>query len=378
MCAFPNNKRAFEFQPGVETGTPPSASSGKARIGWFVFTLLACAQFTIAYVWRGEYFLNLPLYASGGERLPYQGRIFMAWIFHLTSGNPHIGPKLMHLAAHLPAQYRSAYAPVMLVVTFLSMFAAVLATRASLLHLTQDRRFASWASLLTLYMAFFNLIQVAGLTYILPYDVPSLALFCVAVWLILSQRYWTLLPIFFLGTLNRETFCFITIFLALYTWFALQQKIGEHKAFSQWLRTIAPHVVLQTIIWVGIRLWVNHHFAHNLQDSDTGTGLFSVHLKKNLRSTLNPMQWPLFLSLFGFTLPLFFCCYRWIADRALAKSAAILFLLWLVLMMLVGVVVEVRIFDELTSFLAPIIGLILWNRWVRPANQSIYGKISNI
>jgi len=39
-------------------------------------------------------------------------------------------------------------------------------------------------------------------------------------------------------------------------------------------------------------------------------------------------------------------------------------------MLLVGVVIEIRVFSELTAFMMPCIALIVWNKWVRPAQQS--------
>jgi len=98
--------------------------------------------------------------------------------------------------------------------------------------------------------------------------------------------------------------------------------------------------------------------------------VFDFHLVQNVKSLLKPPQWPLYLSLFGFTLPLFFCGYRWVSDRALARSLAVLLAVWAVAMMIVGVIVEIRVFDELTAFLVPAIGLILWNRWVLPASKA--------
>jgi len=340
----------------------------RQRLGWLTFALLACAHFSILCYWRSPEFLDLPQYANYAERLPYQGRILMAWVLHVTAGSARLGPKIARIAAHAPKEFRDPYIFVLLLITFVAMFLALFAARATLLSLTADRRFASWASLLTLYMAYFNLLAIYGLIYILPYDVTSLALFSVGVWLVLTRRNWLLLPVFVLGSLNRETYCFVTLFLVLYTWFDTKRQAQSGEARAAALTRIAPHVLLQTIIWVAARLWLRHMFLHNPQDTANGNGLFAFQLVHNVKSLLNPAQWPLFLSLFGFTLPLFFWGYRWIGNRALARSVAVLLGVWVVAMMLVGVIVEIRIFDELTAFLAPAIALVLWNRWVQPAS----------
>ena len=302
--------------------------------------------------------------------MPYQGRVLMAWVLHGTAGNSRVGAVLAKIGAHLPTGLGDPYIVALLISTFVAVFAAVLAARATLLALTGDRRFASWVALLTLYMAYFNLLSVYGLTYTLPYDVPSLALFSIAVWLVMTRRYLPLLAVFVVGSLNRETFCFVTVFLALYTWFDTRQQVTEEAPRVAWLRRVAPHVLLQALIWVAIRLMVHHVFRNNPVDPGNSNSVFDFHLVQNVKSLLKPPQWPLYLSLFGFTLPLFFCGYRWVSDRALARSLAVLLAVWAVAMMIVGVIVEIRVFDELTAFLVPAIGLILWNRWVLPASKA--------
>ncbi|MBB5061691.1 hypothetical protein [Granulicella mallensis] len=350
----------------MEAVSTPVTPNSRARLGWLAFVVLACAHFSVLYVWRSPQFLNLVRYSHGEEQLPYQGRVLMAWVLGLTAGNSHLAPLLLRLASHLPLEFHNPYLVVLLFTAFFSMLAAILAARASLLHLTHDHQFASWAALLTLYMAYFNLVDVYGLSYSLPYDVPSLALFSLAVWLVFTQRYWLLLPVFLVGTLNRETFCFITVFLVLYAWFGA--NTSESRAAA--MRRIVPHVVIQAIVWVALRLWLHHHFLQNgFEAGQQGGGFFDLHLLHNLKSLLNPFQWPLLLGLFGFTLPLLIHSYRWISDRALARSVAILLPLWALAMLLVGVVVEIRVFDELTVFLVPCIGLIVWNRWVLPARR---------
>jgi len=340
------------------------------RLGWLAFALLACGHFTLLDLWRSPQFVYLPLYTQYGERMPYQGRVLMAWVLHVTAGNPRLEPVLAKIGTHVPTGLGDPHILVLLVSTFVAIFTAVLAARATLLALTGDRRFASWVALLTLYMAYFNLLAIYGLTYTLPYDVPSLALFSIAVWLVMTRRYWSLLAIFVVGTLNRETFCFITLFMTLYTWFDMrQQATGEHNR-STWLRRVAPHILLQAIVWVAIKLAIHHVFRNNPVDMGNTNSVVDFHLLKNVESLLKPQQWPLYLSLFGFTLPLFFWGYRWVSDRALARSLAILLAVWAMAMMIVGVIVEIRIFDELTAFLVPAIGLILWNRWALPASKA--------
>lgn len=337
------------------------------RLGWLAFVLLACGDFAVVNLWRDPQYLDLREYAAGTAPLPFQSRILMAWVLRWTAGSSRWAPGLGRLAVHLPKEFHDPYLVVLLVTTVVAMFVAVLAARASLVQVTGDRKFASWAALLTLYMAYFNLIVVYGLTYTLPYDAPALAFFSLGVWLVLTQRYWLLLPVFALATANRETSCFLTVFLLLYAWFTSKGSVQEAQTAAR--RRAAGHAALQIAVWFAIRVWLHHHFLHNAHAEGAKNGMFTVQLVPNLKSLVKPPQWPLFLSLFGFTLPLFFRGYRWIADRALARSVAIVVALWGVAMLLVGGIVEIRVFDELTAFLVVALGAMAWDRWVLPARK---------
>lgn len=346
------------------------------RLGWLLFTLLACAHFSMLDLSRSPQFLNLHLYANGAERLPYQGRILMAWLLHSMDGvlghvmaHPAMVARLAQVSTHVPLRLTQPYVLPLVITSFISMLVAVLAARASLLHLTGSKAFASWAALLTLYMAYFNLLTVYGLAYTLPYDIPSLAFFSVGVWLVLTRRYWVLLPVFILGTLNRETYCFMTVFLALYTWFEERLQTDTRSRLLA-LSRVAPHLAIQAALWLVIRLWIRHHFLQNPIDHDAANGFFIFQYRHNLKLIANPGQWPLFLSLFGFTLPFVVSGYRWIGNLGLARSVMAITTLWFVAMMTIGTIVEVRIFDELTAFFAPALGLILWNRWIEPASEA--------
>lgn len=343
-----------------------SSRSSFAEVGWWIFMLLACGQFTIRYVWRNMPFLDLPKYANGMEAMPFQGRVLMAWVLKATAGNPHWSGVLTRLGAHLPEALHSPYAVALLMVNFIAMVVCVLAARQTLLHLTGDKTFAAWGSLLVLYMTYFNLV-VGYALFMLPYDVLSLTVFVVSVWLVVAKRYAALTVVVAIGSLNRETVIFIPLFLGLYTWFRHRESPGAVEDSGRKWSTVGPYLVAQVLIWLALRMWVEHHFRNNPLDSSMPTRWFGVKLLGNLRSLTKPPQWALLLSLFGFTLPLFVSKFDKISDRALAKSTAIVMILWAAAMLLVGVVIEIRIFSELTAFVMPCVALILWREWVLPS-----------
>jgi hypothetical protein len=93
------------------------------------------------------------------------------------------------------------------------------------------------------------------------------------------------------------------------------------------------------------------------------------HVGQNLLSLSKPAQWPLFLSLFGFTLPLFVAKFNNIGNKPFARSTAAIIVLFLLVSLFIGVYDEIRIFNELTAFIMPCVALIIWNKWILPASK---------
>jgi hypothetical protein len=350
----------------MQAADQSSSRSRSVEIGWWIFVLLACAQFTVRYVWRNIPYLDLPAYAHGSGMMPFQGRVLMAWVLKYTAASPRWSGVLTHMGAHLPEDLRSPYSVALLIVTFFAMVLCIVAGRRTLHLLTGDRTFSAWASLLVLYMAYFNLVVGYGV-FLLPYDVLSLTAFVVSVWLVIANRYAALTLVIAIGTLNRETIIFVPLFLGLYTWFRHRyaRQASDVEGRSWWI--VLPYVAAQILIWLALRMWIEHHFRGNPLEASMPTRWFGIRLAGNLHSLTKPPQWALLLSLFGFTLPLFVAKYKEISDRALAHSTALVMGMWAIAMLLVGVVIEIRIFSELTAFLMPCIALIVWNEWVRPA-----------
>jgi hypothetical protein len=343
-----------------------SSRSRSAEIGWWIFVLLACAQFTIRYVWRNMTYLDLPAYAHGSGLMPFQGRVLMAWVLKVSAASPRGSVILGHMGANLPEALRSPYAVALLIVSFFGMILCIVAGRRTLFLLTGDETFSAWGSLLVLYMTYFNLVVGYGV-FLLPYDVLSLTVFVVSVWLVIAKRYAALTLVVAIGTLNRETVIFVPLFLALYTWLKCRYAVQTSEVEGRSWGTVAPFLAAQVFIWLALRMWIEHHFRNNPLESSMPTRWFGIRLFGNLHSLMKPPQWALLLSLFGFALPLFVAKFHKVGDRALAYSTAIVMGLWAVAMLLVGVVIEIRIFSELTAFLMPCIALIVWNEWVQPA-----------
>ncbi|MGI4829170.1 MAG: hypothetical protein ACRYFU_13405 [Janthinobacterium lividum] len=341
---------------------PGQSLSGRLRAYLpLVLTISINIQFAIHYAWKGFPFLDLVLFTGELVPLPYQGRILTAWIFQQTADRASVVQAVASHAAKLPPGLRSPFVLVELVLVFISLLAASLACRATVRLLGGGIAFADWTLLLIpammIYLTFFESYGF----YAIPYDLPSLAFFSIGIWLVVAQKRLILLPVFVLGTLNRETYIFITFFMLLYPAYA---AISQRRSAIQGLRPALPFAVVQIACWIGVRFWVLHRFSAAIPgEAQHG---FVLQVTGNLHSLANPLQWPALVDLAALlALPLALG-WRWIADRAFAQAAATIVVFWAVGMFLVGVFLEIRIFTELVSFVAPCIAMALWTRFVEP------------
>lgn len=325
---------------------------------WF-FLLLVCAYFGFCYGSHPS-FLNLKLYTDGHAGLPYQYRILPMYVFR---GLLRI-PLILRLAAHVQPLGNDPYRLIMAGLGFAGMLGALLAVKGTITQLTGDRAYAFWAAFLLVAMALLNLASSWDNPFITPYDVPSLMFFSVSIYLVLRRAWWAYYPVFVLATLNRETACFNILFFAIWEWVRL-----EDAPLGRRLWWILPHVLVQVTIWVAIKLWLVHHFAGNPTEATAGqaNGLFLTHFGYNCRELLKPFQWPLYASVCGFSLPFLWLQRRWLRCRGLAAAILIILPLWWIGLIIVGVVVEIRIFSDWIALVAPALALIIWNRF-RPVN----------
>lgn len=327
---------------------------------WVGFTLGICLHFALAYNLNIDY-LDLHTYMQGMEKTPYQYRMLMIYVFRLLATQHFTAALAQHAQhMHVPAFWQKPEQLVQIGLAVVSLFGAVLATAGTLAKLTGDRIFSRWMSLLVIYMAYFNLAPGWGLNYTFPYDTPSLMFFCVGVFLVVSGQDWLYYLLFPIAVLNRETICFLTVFFLIWKWQELRARDG--KVTRSDALKLAAHGLAQAAIWIGLKLWLMHRFAANPYDN----ALPSVigRMKLNLHMLLMPQQWPVYLSVFGFLLPVVWLQRRWIGNQGIYWSCAIILPLWFVGMFFMGLMPEIRIFSELSAFLVPALGLIVYHRFV--------------
>jgi hypothetical protein len=193
--------------------------------------------------------------------------------------------------------------------------------------------------------------------------------FCLGVYLVVSGRDWLYYVAYPVATLNRETVCFLTLFFLVWKWREWVARDGRLTG-KDWMK-LAGHGIVQGAIWVALKVWLARQFVANSFDYGTGgpRPILLEKVKFNIHEILLPQQWPVYLSLFGFLLPLLWLQRRWIRNEGIYWGCAIVIPLWVLGMLLVGLIPEIRVFSELSALLVPALGLIVYHRF-RPAEMT--------
>ncbi len=326
---------------------------------WNTYLLLAgSAHFALFYTLNTRPMLNLPAFEIGVERAPFQYRALTSWIYAAADRTLHIP---VTLAKHLPPSMSTVDSFVTLLLSFVSLLTAVLATRSALEWLTEGSAgWSRWGALLVLPMGYYHYLLEFGhpccTPMQLPYDLPSLAFFATGIALIVQGRVAWLYPVFLLATLNRESTVFLIMLFGLYRFAGWSGRSRERPPSRRALLT-GVHVVALTLLWLALRVMLHHLFHPPAVPGAQAAG-FEIHVRDNLGYLLRPYYWTSFLSLFGFTWLFVYAHWRDV------PSAGVRRMLWigpiyLGAMYLVGVLSEIRIFGELIPLYAIAFTLLL-------------------
>ncbi len=310
---------------------------------------LATVQVVWFYLsWVSPY-LHARLFEQGLERTPFQGRMLMM----LPMRWAHESLFLNELAARLSRRtlwFESGVSAEGLLQAGVDLgCVAITGLVARALY-----RRASPSGVLTPTIYPLTLVMVVA-TYCLStdhhlrmvYDLPSLALFAMGLYVIYFRRsVLFLMSIFVLATINRETSILLLAFFVLSAC-CVDGEFRPKLAFAP--RTVLVVLVL-AVFWLGWQHWVGLRFAANPSEA-------SIRWKHNVYLLLNPLTWPQFFSIGAFTVPAILLYRRQIGDPLLRLWLWVL-LPWAVLMIVFGIVIETRIFGELIPYLACCFALI--------------------
>lgn len=292
------------------------------------------------YVSFPYFYVRLPEYFSGTERLPFQLRIFPR-LFLLPLGRSHL---IEHVAAtrvgYLHNPWRLAF-----FITSLVFFTITCAYTLKLYRaLSTSRRLEFLLIPVVFYTFTWTYVLNVDQHYSYPYDVPSLAFFAAGVYYIYQRRFWPLVLVMLVGTFNRE----VTLFLiGIYILDAATIPITNtaakfrerfNRAEIPWAR-----VALLSFLWLAIYGFLLFHYRWNDRTEHRN------RIGENLVRLAKPQYWPAELNISGYLLP-FVCLFR---QRLLPQRFAnYLYVLvpWIAIMFYSGVLNETRVYGELCTY----------------------------
>ncbi len=315
-----------------------SRAASNKRAVLSVAYLLATIQFVWCYLWLTRPYVSTALYERGQERMPFQGRMLMMFPMRWAHQS-HLLSWIAQPFARSHFWFPKPVAPEVLVQAVIGVACLLVAGWMT----TSIYKGSSRHGLLTP-IVYPVLLVVCGTTYVMHtvqnfrfiYDLPSLAFFSIAMYLIYFQRHWAwFVALFLVATVNRETT------LLLLPLFAINGALQDGRL--HWKKIVQPRtlaVVLPlAVFWTAWQFFLHHHFAHNVSE-------LYPRINWNVKSLAAPLAWPQLLSAGGYLL-LFTILMR---DRIVdARLRAWLWLIpvWFVFMFVYGILIETRVFGEL-------------------------------
>ncbi|HLI75911.1 MAG TPA: hypothetical protein VKV02_03120 [Acidobacteriaceae bacterium] len=298
----PGDTPASAAQGGTEQyvrpGRPPLLIAA-------VVVLYACAtlQFVRFYTVSATFYLNLPAYLAGQERLPFQYRVLPALLTRALYAT-HL---LQAAGMHQNGAFTTERAPLYLI-SLVSLILAGIFTQVTYRALSRSRRF----NLLVYPVFLFTMIWTYSIhveaNFSYPYDFLSVAFFAAGLLCIVTRRFLPLLAVIALGTLNRETTLFlIGIYLLDAASTGLTGPRVSWKSRFSLQQVPWPRAVLLLAVWIAIRAALAHHYAGNDRTEDY------VRLRRTSAGS-RPASGPR-SSIPAAICCLSFFCSRWISGR---------------------------------------------------------------
>ncbi len=323
------------------TGAMPTAPPRDKLVAWYPRAMLvvACVWFAQLYCTLRAPYIDLHRYALGQERMPFQGRDLMRWPLLAASHSTF----LQHLTAGR-SLLRSPEFLVMEVTTAISLLLAGLAAMKLYRLAAPNAPVPELPFALLIVICLFDFVLTVPFSF--PYDLPATAFLGWGLYFALQGKFWALLPIFLLGTWNRET----TLFLIGVVPLAAAARRGEIRWGHLRLREVLQTLVL-FVLWLAITLLQKIVYAHN--PSEAGP-----RISGNLHYLANPMLWPNILSASAFLLPYVYFNRAKIAFAPLRQSLLLL-PFWVLLLLSVGQILELRIYGDISVLIAVAAAIIL-------------------
>lgn len=274
--------------------------------------------------------------------MPFQGRDLMRWPMLLADH----WPALQRITAER-AVLRSPEFLVMEIAAAVSLFFAAKAAERLYRLALPEAPLPLLPSALLIVVCLFDFVLDVPFSF--PYDLPATAFLGWGVVFIAERRFWALLPVFLLGTLNRETTLFLVGVYLLTAAFA-----GPRLALGNISKAAWGRAGVLFACWTAIHAWQHHLYAAN--PSEAGS-----RISGNLHHLVNPILWPNILSVSAFLLPYIYL-NRAKVQYSVLRASILLLPFWLLLLLSVGQILESRIYGDISVFVAVAAALIMVDR----------------
>ena len=312
-----------------------------------ILYVFATLQFIRYYVVSTKFYLSMPRYMSGHERLPFQERVLpILLMWPITHFSPLMNALAQHQGASTPGL--AAFYLVSLLGFSLAGFFCVKLYRA----VTTTGTLQPLVYPLFLIISLWTYVIHLDADFSYPYDMLSLAFFTAGLYFIYTHRFGALLLTMVLGTLNRETTLFL---IPLYIIDAASEPVDSShiRLRERFNLRLVPWVRVLTLllIWTALKFSLGHFFLHNDASENY------VRLRENF-GRLRLRLLPALFNICGYLLPVVILFRRDLRPIRFANYLYVL-PLWFAVMFYTGVILETRIYGELCSFTAIAIVLLL-------------------
>ena len=303
------------------------------KAAWYprVALLFACVYFAQLYTTLKPSYLDLPAYALGQERMPFQARELMRYPLLLAGRSA--------LLQRLTAGRSAVHTPELLALELSNCVCLALAGWAAvkLYRVYDSRSHMPWLPFaLLIVICLFDFYLTVPFSF--PYDLPATIFLGWGTYFVATRQFGFLLPVFVLGTWNRET----TLFLIL-----LMISMAFTRGGRWTWRSLSGQDILQiallSALWLSITAGLHHRYAGNLTEAGS-------RVSGNLQALGHPLLWPNILSASAFLLP-----WIWLQRDRLPlplRAGALLLPFWVLLLLWVGQILELRIYGDISVFVA--------------------------
>jgi len=321
--------------PGAERAP---ARAVQEKVVLIAVNLLATAHVVWFYLNRVPSYIQLDRYEIGQERMPFQGRVLMEYPLRWGHQSHVVGAFaawLTRLHLWLPRGVLPEDI-VEFIVDFSAVIVAGLVARDMYLFYSKQRRLSAYVYPFCLVMVAVSYCMEANHFFRFFYDLPSVGLFALGLYLIYRRRNVLLFAlVFIVATINRETSLFLLLFFLLSSC-VVDGRIVWKRVFT-W--RVTATTTLLAAFWLVWRVGVTRHFAERPSE-------LAHHIVANICLALWPICWPQVFGMAGYTLPILLI-FRTKTRPTELQLWAWIVPVWATFMMYFGVISEIRLFGEL-------------------------------